>query len=111
MGKQKPTSEKPGEGRCRDAYNPASVNGLGVVGDGGFCLLSGATAKARIFPVVIAGLALPLLIMIAAYYGVATDDPDGPPPGMVLMGALVIAAITTPVTLIVSGLAVRFARR
>ena len=76
-----------------------------------FAYFLGRRLKARIFPVVIAGLALPLLIMVAAYYGVATDDPDGPPPGGVLVGALLVAAITTPVTSIVTGLAVRFARR
>jgi len=84
---------------------------LALLATAAFAYFLGRRLKARIFPVVIAGLALPLLIMIAAYYGVATDDPDGPPPGMVLMGALVVAAITTPVTLTVGGLAVRFARR
>lgn len=64
----------------------------------------------KILAVLIAGLTLPIIIMLAAFYGVATEEPDGPPPGMVLMGALAVAAITSPITLIVSGLAVRFGR-
>ncbi|MES2288671.1 MAG: hypothetical protein V4530_02955 [Pseudomonadota bacterium] len=71
----------------------------------------GRRLKDRVPAILIAGLALPVTIMIAAYYGVTTDDPEGPPPGMVLMGALSVAAIAAPITLIVSGLAVRYARR
>lgn len=61
--------------------------------------------------VIIAGFSLPIIIMIAAYYGVTTDEPDGPPPGIILLGALAVAAVTAPVTLIVSWFVVRHVRR
>ena len=71
----------------------------------------GRRLKRRVPAILVAGLALPLTIIFAALYAVSTDEPDGPPPGMVLLGALSVAALTTPVTLILSGIAVRFARR
>lgn len=76
-----------------------------------FAYILGRRLKDARAAVVIAGLALPVAVMIAAFYGVSTDDVDGPPPGMILLGALAIAAIATPVTLIVSGLVVRYARQ
>lgn len=67
--------------------------------------------KGKLPAVLIAGFAIPIVIMVGAFYGVVTDDPDGLPPGMVLKGALAVAAIVAPFTLIVSAFAARFARR
>lgn len=71
----------------------------------------GRRLKERLPAILTAGFCVPMIIMVAAWYGVATDEPDGPPPGIILMGALAVAVIVTPFTLIVSGLAVRFAHR
>lgn len=71
----------------------------------------GRRLKNRLPAMLIAGFALPIIIMIAAYYAVSTGEPDGPAPGMVLFGALAVASIVAPITLLVSGFAVQVARR
>lgn len=86
---------------------------------GGFALLAtAAIAKflARRFErkssaILIAGIAVPITILTTAIYFVATDEVDGPPPGNVLLGCLIAAAIVTPITFLSSGLAVRNTRR
>jgi peptidoglycan/LPS O-acetylase OafA/YrhL len=57
------------------------------------------------------GLAGPALVIVAAVVFVTTDEPDGPPPGNVLLGNLMVGAILAPVTFLVSWLAVRFPRQ
>ena len=71
----------------------------------------GPRLKRPLSAVLIAGFAVPTAIMMVALYVVATDGPDGPPPGMVLLGAMFVGGVLTPITLLVSGLAVRHARR
>jgi len=71
----------------------------------------GRRFKQQVPAILIAGLTLPVAIMLAAFYAVSTDEPDGPPPGMILLAALSVVAVVTPITLVVSGLAVRLARR
>lgn len=71
----------------------------------------GRRFKQKSSAVLIAGIAVPITILMAAVYFVATDEVDGPPPGNVLLGSLLVAAILTPITLLTSGIAVRRARR
>ena len=71
----------------------------------------GQRFKRKSLAVLIAGFAVPITILTAAFYFVATDEVDGPPPGNVLSGSLLLAAILTPITLLTSSLAVRHARR
>jgi len=71
----------------------------------------GRRLKQQLLAILIAGFALPVAMMLSALYAVSTDQPDGPPPGMMLLGALSVVAVVTPITLILSGLAVRRARR
>lgn len=60
--------------------------------------------------ILIAGLALPVLIAVLGLYNAVSKGADGPPPGIILLASIAVAAITAPVSLTVSGLAVRFAR-
>lgn len=58
------------------------------------------------------GFAAPVAIVVAAIFFITMmDEPDGPPPGMVLLGNLTISAILAPITSLVSWLTVRIARR
>jgi hypothetical protein len=57
------------------------------------------------------GLAGPILVVLTALVFITTDDPDGPPPGMVLIGYIGLAAILAPITFFVSWLTVRFVGR
>jgi hypothetical protein len=59
--------------------------------------------------VLIAGLALPMAVLILGGYHAATA-PDDFPRGMILIATLGVAAATSPITLIVSYLAAGFAR-
>lgn len=86
----------------------------------GFAVLGGTATIAyilkrrvgrRMWIIPTSGLVGPVLVMIAAIVFVATDDPDGPPPGMVLLGTLQVAAILTPLTLLASWLVVRLSRQ
>lgn len=67
--------------------------------------------KLRLAAVLIAGFAVPVAWTLATVYFVVTEGPDGPPPGAVLEGNLLAAAILLPLTLLVSSLTVRFSRR
>ena len=58
-----------------------------------------------------AGFAVPVGWIVATFYFVTTDGPDGPPPGAIIMGNLSAAAILLPLTLLVGALTVRFSRR
>jgi hypothetical protein len=58
-----------------------------------------------------AALALPLAIASTGIYLVATTQPGDAPPGMILIGVLIVAGAVTPLTLFVSALAVHWARR
>jgi hypothetical protein len=49
--------------------------------------------------------------VLTALVFITTDDPDGPPPGMVLIGYIGLAAILAPITFFVSWLTVRFVGR
>ena len=60
--------------------------------------------------VLIAGLALPIASLVLGAYQTATV-PDDIPRGLLLIGVLGAAAVATPITLIVSYLTVRYARR
>jgi len=59
----------------------------------------------------LAGLVVPLLLCALALPAMfdAGSDVDGPPPGMVALGVLTLAAVLAPITLIVSGLVTRWA--
>ena len=60
--------------------------------------------------VFIGGLALPVAIMGMGIYHAATAGFDDAPGGLILVSALSLAAAASPVTLIVSRLAVGYAR-
>ena len=67
--------------------------------------------KRRLAAVLIAGFAVPVAWTLATAYFVVTEGPDGPPPGPVLEGNLLAAAVLLPVTLLVGALTIRFSRR
>ena len=71
----------------------------------------GRHSKKKLQATLVAGLALPTLMMALTFYSVVTDEPDGPPPGSVLEGVMTVVAIITPITLIVSWLTVRLTPR
>jgi hypothetical protein len=60
--------------------------------------------------VLIAGLALPVAMLGKGIYHAATAGSDDAPGGLILIAALGLAAAASPVTLIVSRLAVGYAR-
>ena len=71
----------------------------------------GRRFKSWLPPVLIAGLALPTVIMMVAFWAATSDEPDGRPPGVFLEVALSLAEATALVTLVLSGLVVRLTRR
>ena len=73
--------------------------------------LLGRRVEHQATAIAIGGSAVPLFILAASIFFVFTDGPDGPPPGMVLMGNLVLAAVLAPITLLESAFFVRRARR
>ena len=84
---------------------------LALMATAALAYLLGRRLAGRLPATLVAGLSLPALISILGLYYASTEGVDGPPPGMILLGSLAVAAIATPVSLIVSGLAVRFAHR
>jgi hypothetical protein len=61
--------------------------------------------------VLVAGLALPMLVVGIGIYHAATTAADDAPRGSILVAALCVAAAVTPLTLMVSRFAVGYARR
>lgn len=60
--------------------------------------------------ILIAGLAAPTLVLLAALYAIVKADSDGPSPGEVLLAVLPVIGVTAVITLAVSGAVVSFAR-
>lgn len=85
---------------------------IALGGTGGLAIWLRPRVKrtARVFA---AGLAAPLLACVLAVVGMfdAGSYVDGPPPGAVLLGGLAFAAALAPITLLVSGLAIRWSDR
>lgn len=59
--------------------------------------------------ILIAGLTVPLMMLLAMLYAMLTDD-EWPMPGAVLFRVLALIGVTAVVTLAISGLMVRLAR-
>lgn len=60
--------------------------------------------------ILIAGLALPAMMLLAALHGIVKTDGHGPSPGQVLLAALPVIGITAAITLSVSGTVVSLVR-
>jgi len=57
------------------------------------------------------GLIVPLLFVLGLLYWLLTMEVDDAPPGMVILGSLTAAAVTTPITFFVSLATVWLIRR
>jgi hypothetical protein len=89
----------------------AVLGAVSLMATAAIAYLFGRRFKQRSLAIFLAGSVAPLAMLAAAFYGVATDGPDGTAPGNVLMGAFLGAAILTPITLLASWLTLRHAHR
>lgn len=80
-------------------------------------LTAGCTAglhylgKSRPMTIMSSAAVVPLIIILCSFSVVFDQEVDGPPPGMVLSGLAITAALAAPFTLLVSDLVMRVLKR
>lgn len=87
------------------------VAAVAVVATVGVTLLARFITKRARLSIVLGGLALPAFTLLGLLYWLLTLEVDDPPPGIVIVGNLLIIGVISFITLLTSYLTVRLLSR